>query len=339
VRDGLKPIRLKNVKGKSDMMIRFEGGVLEMFCAYVLRTDGMFGDYQIQKVFENCLQALRYRPAVLSGLRYLLICVLLFGAGLGCWMLEGRCIVALLDRVTLVRIEFPALQHLVYDTGTLELGGKRLDLMTPAAAWAGELTLSSSGRVLLESGGRRFSFGPGHRVPSIGGLPKFEFAGDPGDEASLTVEQSRLAWPTPFETNFMTGYVASRRRNVYFRLRWTKLSGAKLNMLWKTEQGYYRRDGWMPPRIEGVAMGLTRVDIEEATGLESAAAEYLKRVKGWGPREYRLQDCGPSSDLSGEMFQALHSEDERNALPGAGRSVELQVSYKDRKVMRELGGQ
>jgi hypothetical protein len=278
-------------------------------------------------------------PAVLSGLRYLLICVLLFGLGLVCWLLGGRRIVTVLDRISLALIDFPALEHLVYDTGTLELGGKRLDLMSPAATWAGEMSLSSSGHAVLESGGRRFSFGPGHTVPSIGGLPKFEFAKDPGDETSFTVEQSRLAWPTPFETNFMTGYVPSRKRNVYFRLRWTKLSGAKLNMLWKTEQGYYRRDGWMPPRIEGVAMGLTRVDIDEATDLENAADEYLKRVKGWSPEQYRLEDRGPSPDLSEEVFFALHSDDESNSLPGAGRSVELRVSYKDRKVMREIGGQ
>src|SRR5262249_47953150 len=155
-----------------------------------------------------------------------------------------------------------------------------------------------------------------------GGLLKFEFAKDPGDEASLIVDQSRLAWPTPFETNFMTGYVPSRKRNVYFELRWTKLSGAKLTMLWKTEQGYYRRDGWMPPRIVAVAGGLVRVDIHEATDLENAAGEYLKRVKGWNPEQYRLQDRGPSTDLSEEAFFALHLGDESNPLPGAGRSVE-----------------
>jgi len=55
VRDGLKLVKLKNVKDKSDMTIRFDGGVLEMHCAYALRTDGMFGDNEIQKVIENGL--------------------------------------------------------------------------------------------------------------------------------------------------------------------------------------------------------------------------------------------------------------------------------------------
>jgi hypothetical protein len=268
-----------------------------------------------------------------------LICALLCGVGLVSWILAGRTIVTLLDRVTLARIEFPSLEHTVYDLGNLQLAGKHLDLMNPAYATVAHVSLSSSGRAVLESGGRRFTFGLGHSLPSIGGVPKFEFDKDPGDEATLIFEQSRLAWPTPFETNFITGYVPSRKRNVYFRLRWTKLSGAKLTMEWKTEQNYYRRDGWMPPVIQAVAGGLIRVDIQEATDLENAADDYLRRVKGWSPGQYRLQDLGPSADGSEEVIFALHLEDERSSAPGAGRSVELRVSYRDRKVMREIGGQ
>jgi hypothetical protein len=55
VRDGLKLIKLKNVPDKSHMLIRFEGGVLEMHCAYALKTDGMFSDIEIQKVLEKGL--------------------------------------------------------------------------------------------------------------------------------------------------------------------------------------------------------------------------------------------------------------------------------------------
>ena len=52
VREGLKKVRLKNVKDKADMSMTFQDGVLEMHCAYALRTDGMFGDNEIQKVLE-----------------------------------------------------------------------------------------------------------------------------------------------------------------------------------------------------------------------------------------------------------------------------------------------
>ncbi|HEY1756713.1 MAG TPA: hypothetical protein VGG72_15165 [Bryobacteraceae bacterium] len=55
VRDGLKLVKLKNVKDKSEMLIRFENGTLDMHCAYALRTDGMFNDMEIQRVLEKGL--------------------------------------------------------------------------------------------------------------------------------------------------------------------------------------------------------------------------------------------------------------------------------------------
>jgi hypothetical protein len=55
VRDGLKLVKLKNVKEKTEMSIAFAAGVLEMHCAYALRTDGMFGDNEIRKVIESGL--------------------------------------------------------------------------------------------------------------------------------------------------------------------------------------------------------------------------------------------------------------------------------------------
>ena len=50
VRQGLKVIKLKNVKDKSAMKMSFEGGVLEMHCAYAQRTDGMFSDNEIREL-------------------------------------------------------------------------------------------------------------------------------------------------------------------------------------------------------------------------------------------------------------------------------------------------
>ena len=45
--EGLTLIKLKNVKDKAEMQMTFDGGVLEMHCAYALRTDGMFRDTDI----------------------------------------------------------------------------------------------------------------------------------------------------------------------------------------------------------------------------------------------------------------------------------------------------
>jgi hypothetical protein len=55
VRDGLKTIKLKNVKAKSDMSIAFSGGVLDMRCAYALRTEGMFSDTVIRNTLMKGL--------------------------------------------------------------------------------------------------------------------------------------------------------------------------------------------------------------------------------------------------------------------------------------------
>lgn len=170
----------------------------------------------------------------------------------------------LLDRVTLVLADHRSVEHLTYEDGTLEVGGRHLDLQNPVFVRVAELSLSSSGRAVLESGGRQFVLGPGHLVPDSGGLQKLAFTKDTGDKAVFTVEQSRFAWPTPFEMNFMTGYAPSRKRNVYLRLRWTKLNGAKLDIVWKTGQSYYSRDGWLPPRIESVTDSLVYVHIHES---------------------------------------------------------------------------
>jgi hypothetical protein len=50
VRDGLKLIKLKNVKDKSAMKMTFDGGVLEMHCAYAMKTDGMYSDNEIREL-------------------------------------------------------------------------------------------------------------------------------------------------------------------------------------------------------------------------------------------------------------------------------------------------
>ena len=55
VRDGLKKVKLKNVKDKSAMKMTFDDGVLEMHCAYAQRTDGMFSDNQIRELLVKKL--------------------------------------------------------------------------------------------------------------------------------------------------------------------------------------------------------------------------------------------------------------------------------------------
>ena len=55
VRDGLKSVKLKNVKDKNAMKIDFHNGVLEMHCAYALGASGMFSDNEIRQLLEKSL--------------------------------------------------------------------------------------------------------------------------------------------------------------------------------------------------------------------------------------------------------------------------------------------
>lgn len=48
VREGVRLVRLKNVVNKSDVMMTFADGVLEMRCAYALGTQGMHRDGDIR---------------------------------------------------------------------------------------------------------------------------------------------------------------------------------------------------------------------------------------------------------------------------------------------------
>jgi len=55
VRDGLRLVKLKNVKDKSAMQISFTGGVLEMHCANARGADGMYGDGEIRELLVKNL--------------------------------------------------------------------------------------------------------------------------------------------------------------------------------------------------------------------------------------------------------------------------------------------
>jgi len=55
VRDGLKLVKLKNVKTPAEKKLSFENGVLEMHCAYALGASEMFGDNEIYKLLMSKL--------------------------------------------------------------------------------------------------------------------------------------------------------------------------------------------------------------------------------------------------------------------------------------------
>lgn len=55
LRDGLKTVKLRNVKTVEEMKMSFAGGVLEMHCAYALGTTGMHRDTDIYKLLMEGL--------------------------------------------------------------------------------------------------------------------------------------------------------------------------------------------------------------------------------------------------------------------------------------------
>src|SRR5436305_361678 len=84
-----------------------------------------------------------------------------------------------------------------------------------------------------------------------------------GDTVSAALDRSLLAWPTPlFQVNFMTGYVPSWQRNLYYRLSWAKASGARLDILWRLRQDYDAVNGWTGGRLTD----LIRIEIRPASG-------------------------------------------------------------------------
>jgi hypothetical protein len=271
-------------------------------------------------------------------LRYIFIC-LLAAAGIAVvWLLSARSLSVLADRLHTVTLEARSPDRFLYDSGELRFGPYVLYLMTLEQKYSAAATISASGRVSLVDRGRSFPLGPGRSVPSITGLPAVEFTPDPGDTVRFTRERSLLSWPV-FEINFMTGSSPSSARHVYCRLTWTKRSRAKLELLWRIEQGYYGKGDWRPEKVEIMTNNLLSASITEASDLDGAAVQYLSRTKHWDRAEYHLENRGPSSDGCGEVIFALHRDDEHSLHPGAGRSVELHLSYDSRRVTREISGQ
>jgi hypothetical protein len=55
VREGLRTVKLKNVPDKAEKKLAFEGGVLEMHCAYAQGLSGAFSDGEIRELLTKKL--------------------------------------------------------------------------------------------------------------------------------------------------------------------------------------------------------------------------------------------------------------------------------------------
>jgi hypothetical protein len=116
------------------------------------------------------------------------------------------------------------------------------------------IAVNPEGKLVLSAGGKSFVLGTrtGNHLPVDAADPDMpEFAAEPGDSASLVIERSILAWPTPFQLNVvgLGGATSTWKRHVYYRLSWVKRSGARLDMLWAGEQPFYGVDLWGAPGV------------------------------------------------------------------------------------------
>jgi hypothetical protein len=142
------------------------------------------------------------------------------------WVLTGRQISLLVDRVKTVSLKSLPVTPLSYDGfetgGNFQIGGFELSTTGPDnQPFPMRIHFDSQGRPVLTESEKSF-------------LLVFE----PGDQASLTLRRSLLSWPTPLDLNFMTGHSTSKKRHLYYVLHWKKPSGPELTMVWRYEQHF-----------------------------------------------------------------------------------------------------
>jgi hypothetical protein len=252
------------------------------------------------------------------------------------WLLAGRRLTLLVDRLVTVHSVPLPISPLQYDGGGFRIGEQQLSFGTLTnLRFDLQLNTDAMNRVVLTAGGRSVVLGPNTRPVDPKGRPEIEIVPDPGDEVSLTSSRSLLSWPTPFEIRILGGHAPWWKRYVYHRLIWQKPTGSQLEMLWRFEQQYYSAQGWSRPEMMWNSQtGLLRVDIQP-----DPVSEYVSRTRQWRPDEYRIESRGLSPDRQSDMFAIVHREDERGSSPGAGKSLVLYLDRRSRQVTKELAHQ
>lgn len=177
-----------------------------------------------------------------------------------------------IDRFRTIEIGSTKVQSIAYEGsgtgGWFTIGDLHLSLTDQSGKLGLSIGSTKDNQVALASGGKVFAFGPPMDTRENGG-DYLATAPQAGDEALLVRRRSALAWPTPFDFNFMTGHSPSWRRHVYYELRWKKPSGATLDMVWRYEQPFYGKqltsgDGWGSGfGVHEGSTGLVHVEIKQ----------------------------------------------------------------------------
>ena len=159
------------------------------------------------------------------------------------WLFYGRQLSLFVDRFETLETTSSPIGSFTYEGkgtgGTLLINDLRLSL-DPASSQieAPHIGTTKDDQLALSFGGKVFSFGPvrtsaGAADETLGVTPQ------PGDDSSVSVSHSVLAWSEPFK---LQG--ATLKRHIYYQLKWKKSSGAKLEMLWRYEQHFNPGSGW-----------------------------------------------------------------------------------------------
>jgi len=195
---------------------------------------------------------------ILITLAVLIAVVIIF---LATWIFYGRQISLLLDRFGTIEMTSARINSIAYQgngTGGIlhvnDLGLSLNDRNGPTPS----IGTTKNDQLALADRGKVFAFGPVRtEAENLATVPPA------GDDTSIEIRRSILNWPTPFETNFMTGHSPSWKRHLYYRVHWKKSSGANLEMLWRYEQYFYPGNGWASGFMtrQG-STGLIRVEIK-----------------------------------------------------------------------------
>jgi hypothetical protein len=186
------------------------------------------------------------------------------------WIFWGRQISLFIDRVATIQVDLTKINSFTYEGngsgGWLTANGIHLGVDDVIPKISVSVGSTKDNQLAVASAGKVFAFGPLLPAGENGGEP-LATAPQPGDTAFLITRHTPLSWPTPFDFNFMTGHSPSWKRHIYYELRWTKPTGAKLDMLWRYEQRFYGqklfpRNGWDNGfGVHPGSTGLIRVEI------------------------------------------------------------------------------
>lgn len=228
------------------------------------------------------------------------------------WLALGSRIVSLADRL----LPGPEVSH---ELGDLMINRERFSIGSQGWPFNAKVGLDRSQRLVLYAEGDTFTFGP---VRKMWGDTDYLFVPEDGDVVRFTRDVSRLEWNTPFAFSIMGSPPPKRHRYEYDRLRWTKRSGATLELTWRGQQAY--SGAWHDQYNNRLTMVRVRV-----SPVEKAAAAYLS-AKGWTAGEYRLELRSPTGD--DDVVHAIFLQDEAGKQPGAGKSVVLRINRSTRKI-------